>query len=262
MRPYYEDEWVTVHHGDYRKVLPELDGVDVVICDPPYSESVHTNVRSSKMRANDRGGRYGADTRRQVDLGFEYLAAQDRDFLAQQFARLSARWVLVFSDVESDHLWRTDLTEHGLDYVRTGAWIKTGSTPQFSGDRPATGFEAIAIAHPKGRKRWNGGGQHAVWNVPIVLNRSGKDPRWHTTQKPVPLMTALVELFSDEGEVVLDATAGSGTTGVAAKRLGRRSVLIEQSEAHCEAIVKRIQAEAPLDLRLPVDTPLELEGIA
>ena len=251
MSLYYSDDLVTLYHGTYEDVLPSLDSVDVVICDPPYSEHTHKNIRSAKMLANDRGGRYGADTRRNVDLGFESLSEDDRALLAFHFARLSRRWILVFSDVESDHLWRDSLTENGLDYVRTGAWIKTGSTPQFSGDRPATGFEAITIAHPSGRKRWNGGGQHAVWNVPIVLNRSGREPRWHTTQKPLALMSALVELFSDPGEVILDATAGSGTTGVAAKQLGRRSILIERDEKHCESIVTRMQAAVPLDLYTP-----------
>lgn len=151
---------VTVHHGKYQDVLPTLEAVDVVICDPPYSEHIHGNARSRRMQsANDRGGRYGADLRRNVDLGFDHLTADDRDFLAREFARLARRWVLVFSDVESAPLWRESLTGAGLDYVRTGAWIKRGSTPQFSGDRPATGFEAITIAHPKGRKKWNGGGE-------------------------------------------------------------------------------------------------------
>lgn len=248
MKPYYEDESATVYLGDYRDVLPELEGVDAVICDPPYSEHTHGNIRSAKMMANDRGGKYGSDTRRNVELGFDSLNAVDRAFLATQFSRLSRRWVLVFSDVESDHLWRDDMIEAGLDYVRTGAWIKTGSTPQFSGDRPATGFEAITIAHPKGRKRWNGGGSHAVWNVPIVLNRSGSDPRWHTTQKPLPLMSELVRLFTDAGETILDATAGSGTTGVAAKRFWRKSILIERQEGHCESIALRLQSEQPLPL--------------
>lgn len=151
--------------------------------------------------------------------------------------------MLVFSDVESDHLWRADLEAAGLDYVRTGAWIKVGSTPQFSGDRPATGFEAVTIAHPKGRKRWNGGGHHAVWSHPIVLNRSGNDPRWHTTQKPLSLMDELVSLFSEPGETVLDAFGGSGTTAVSAARLGRRCIVIEQQEKHCESIVKRLSQQ-------------------
>lgn len=250
MKPYYQDEWVTLYHGACEDILPALEPVGCIITDPPYSEHTHKSVRSAKMLANDRGGRYGADTRRNVDLGFEYLTPELRALCAEQFARLAARWVLVFSDVESDHLWRDDLVTAGLDYVRTGAWVKVGSTPQFSGDRPATAFEAITIAHPTGKKRWNGGGKHALWSVPIVLNRSGNDPRWHTTQKPLPLMEQLIDQFTEIGETVLDAFAGSGTTAIAAMRHARKSVLIEQQEEHCESIVKRISLETP---RLDMD---------
>ena len=56
-------------------------------------------------------------------------------------------------------------------------------------------------------------------------------------------MTALVDLFSDPGETVLDATAGSGTTGVAAKRLGRKAILIERDEKHCESAATRLEGE-------------------
>jgi len=246
MSLYYEDDYVRVHHGRYQDVLPTLDPVGHIICDPPYSAHVHGAARSSRMvSSNDRGGRYGADTRRNVDLGFEHLSAEDRAFLAGEFARIAQRWVLVFSDTESAHLWKEDMEAVGLDYVRTGAWIKRGSTPQFSGDRPATGFEAVTIAHHPGRKRWNGGGRHAVWEHSIVLNRSGKDPRWHTTQKPLPLMAELIEQFTDPGETILDPTAGSGTTAVAAKQAGRFAIVVEQSEAYCESIVTRMQRTPP-----------------
>lgn len=239
MKPYYEDPLVTLYHGKCEDVLPTLEQVDHVITDPPYSEHVHGNARSSRMQS-DRGGRYGADTRRNVDLGFDALTPELREFCAEQFARLARRWVLVFSDIESDHLWRSNLTASGLDYVRTGVWHKVGSTPQFSGDRPATAVEAITIAHPKGRKRWNGGGSHAIWSVPIVLDRGGDEKRVHSTQKPESLMRALVEQFTDEGDTILDAFAGSGTTGMAAKYLGRRAVLIEENEARAEVCAKRL----------------------
>jgi len=239
--PYYQDEHVTLWHGDCLDVLPGLEPVHHVITDPPYSAHMHGAARSSRMQpANDRGGRYGADTRRVVDLGFEHLTPELRTACAEQFARLASRWVLVFSDVESGHLWRDDLATAGLDYVRTGAWIKLGSTPQFSGDRPATGFEAITICHPKGRKKWNGGGKHAVWTHPIALDRGRNGARLHTTQKPHELMQELVGLFADEGETILDPFAGSGTTLAAARMLGRKSIGVEQSEAYCEVIAKRL----------------------
>lgn len=248
MTPYYEDDLVTLYLGDCRDVLPELEPVQHVLTDPPYSRHVHGAARSSRMQSsNDRGGKYGSDTRRNVELGFDHLTADLREFCSQQFARLAERWVLVFSDVESSHLWRDDLEGRGLDYVRTGAWVKVGSTPQFSGDRPAVGFEAVTICHPKGRKKWNGGGKHGLWSVPIVLDRgrSGSE-RLHTTQKPLALMNALVDQFTDPGDVILDPFAGSGTTALAAADAGRRCVLVEQQEKYAEVIAKRLSTRQPV----------------
>ena len=248
--PYYQDEWVSLYHGDLLDVLPTLTGVQHVITDPPYSEHVHGSARRRNITYRDRGARYGADTRRKVDLGFGHLTPELRTECSRQFARLASRWVLAFSDTESAHLWREDLEGAGLDYVRTGAWIKVGSTPQFSGDRPATGFEAITICHQPGRKRWNGGGKHAVWQVPIVLDRAGDGARLHTTQKPIQLMDSLVWLFTDPGETILDPFAGSGSTLVAAKSLGRRAIGVELEERYCEVTAKRLLQDA-LDFREP-----------
>lgn len=235
--PYYTDSQVTLYHGDCRGVLPALEPVEHVITDPPYSERTHKNVRSSKVK--DGHPKERGNWKRNVDLGFEHLSPDLRGFCSAQFARLARRWVLVFSDIESDHLWRSELTNFGLDYVRTGVWHKLGCTPQFSGDRPATAVEAITICHPKGRKRWNGGGGHAFWAVPIVINAN--EGRMHTTQKPESLMRALVDQFTNEGETILDPFAGSGTTLVAASYLGRKAIGIERDEAYCEVIAKRLQ---------------------
>lgn len=242
MKPYYEDEHVTLYCGKAEDVLPVVDRVQHVITDPPYSAHVHGAARSSRMRsANDRGGRYGADVRRNVDLGFTHLTPELRAFAAEQFARIAERWVLVFSDVESCHLWRDDLALAGLDYVRTLAWRKVGSTPQFSGDRPAVAFETITAAHPRGRKSWNSGGKHGFYEHAIVLDRGAQKVRVHSTQKPESLMAYLIGDFTTEGDIILDAFAGSCTTGVVAKRAGRKAILIEEQEMHCESGALRLQ---------------------
>lgn len=249
MKPYYQDAAVTLYHGDCLEVLPQLGPVDHVITDPPYSEYVHAKSRQGcrPLTGSLSGGSFAAPANfsRAKEFGFDALDELARSVCAGEFARIVRRWVLAFSDVESSALWRRDLTVRGLDYCRTGAWVKIGATPQFTGDRPATGFEAITICHPEGRKRWNGGGSHAVWSHPIVLNRSGDDPRLHTTQKPQSLMVELVKLFTDEGETILDAFAGSGTTGVAAKLNGRKAILIERDEKYCEVTAKRLQHTEP-----------------
>lgn len=53
--------------------------------------------------------------------------------------------------------------------------------------------------------------------------RDNSTPKVHPTQKPVPLLERLIELFTDKGDVVIDPTAGSGTTLLAAANMGRRA---------------------------------------
>ena len=69
----------------------------------------------------------------------------------------------------------------------------------------------------------------------------------HPTQKPVALMEYLIKTYTNEGGTVLDFTAGSGTTGVAAANTGRNAILIERELEYCEIAKKRIEgAEALL----------------
>lgn len=229
--------WALVE-GDNREVLPTLEDRSVahVITDPPYSEWTHSNVRRGSGDLPD-------GYQRAKDLGFAALADSEREALAKQFARVGSRWVLAFTDNESAASWMRANMAAGLDHVRIGVWLKEGSTPQFSGDRPANGAEAVVISHRKGRKRWNGGGGHAVWSHPIVR---GIDPERteHTTQKPLSLMIELVELFTDPDEVVLDPFAGSGTTGVACLRLGRRFIGMEREPKYAALARERLEAES------------------
>lgn len=217
-----------VNHGDCLcpttglATLPDLS-VDICLTDPPYTEYVHKKQR----RGLDEDV---------TSLSFVALTEEQRDAAAREFARLAKRWVLVFCAVEDASRWREALEKHGLEYIRTGAWIKPDGMPQFTGDRPAAGFESIVIAHQPGKKRWNGGGRHAVWTFPKGEGILAS----HETQKPLALMESLVRDFSDPGEVVLDPFSGSGSTGVACRKLGRRFIGWELVEKHVAASRKRV----------------------
>lgn len=225
MEPFYRESGITIYHARCEEVLPSLDRVDVVITDPPYSEHVHANHMSGKSS----NGNYGESK----ELGFEALSPELRAYCAREFARLAARWVLVFSEIEGCHLWRDDLVFRGLEYIRTGAWVKIAPMPQFSGDRPSAGFEPITICHPKGRKRWNSGGSPAVWRHQIVKGGVG--------ESEPSLMLDLVGDFSDEGEIILDAFMGSGSTLRAAKRLNRNAIGIDDKEENCEKAANSVR---------------------
>lgn len=227
------------------------DSVDVVITDPPYDEHTHKSGRrgSSSLHAGYREAQTSARAAisRTRSLGFDAMNTTQMDAAAVQFARVARRWSLVFCTVEmvgdsaadGGHGWRAAGERAGLEYVRTAVWHKLNAAPQFTGDRPSQAVEAIVCFHRPGRKRWNGGGKHGYYAHPIVLNRGGSSERLHTTQKPLSLMCELVEDFAEPGELVLDAYAGSGTTLLAAKQLGRRSTGFELAAcAKCSAFAE------------------------
>lgn len=237
----------TVVEGDCRDVLAMLPGksVDHVITDPPYEIEAHTKQRRSLKDATQKRGATNTGEVRRVDstLDFPAITPEQRLAASIQFARVSRRWVVVFCQIEAIAAWRVNLETAGLDWIRGGIWRKPDGMPQFTGDRPGQGFESIAIAHPRGRKRWNGGGRHAVWTVPLEHSRGGGGKSEHPTMKPIALMTGLVADFTDPGEIVCDPFTGSGTTGVAALRLGRRFIGIEQSAEYAEIARTRLAAD-------------------
>jgi len=71
----------------------------------------------------------------------------------------------------------------------------------------------------------------------ITAEREG---RFHPTQKPVALFEYLIKTYTNEGDLVLDNAAGSGTTGVACKNLNRNYILIEKEPEYVEIINKRL----------------------
>ena len=75
----------------------------------------------------------------------------------------------------------------------------------------------------------------------IGNNQFKKEKIFHPTQKPVALFEYLIKTYTNEGDLVLDNCAGSGTTGVACKNLGRNYILIEKEEKYCEIARNRIK---------------------
>lgn len=237
--------WCVVH-GDCRDLmlrrLPAKRVFDVCIADPPYSAWVHS--RSIRRTYLPDVADQPCRKTRAHDFGFEHLTEVMQREMAIGLAGLVKRWTLVFSDTESAHSWKDALTDNKLDFVRYGFWVKDRAMPQISGDRPGSRVEQITIVHPRGKKRWNGGGLGNVWQHPVVVNCNGhRSDRIHTAQKPESLLLELVELFSDRGEVVFDPTSGSATTGVACLKLGRRFIGCELNAEWAELSRERLRAE-------------------
>lgn len=242
-------KWCVIGPADCLDVLPSIPArsIDHCITDPPYSAKQHASVRSAKRNELPDTAKFECRTRRVVDLGFEHLRPDVRRTVSRECARVIKRWSMFFADVESCWLWRLSLETAGLEYARTLLWLRIGGAPQFTGDKPAAGFETMTLVHSKerkGHKVWNGGGQVGIYEYPIVANRLGqRGSRVHETQKPLGLMMELVNDFTDPGDVVCDPFCGSATTGVACLRTGRRFIGIEKRADHAETSRERLAAE-------------------
>ena len=225
-----------LHLGDCLDVLPTLERVDHVITDPPYTQRTSQNARTAPDGSN--GASLG-DCRAYISFdGVDGLEAR----LADAFADSCSRWVVVFCALEQIGAYAAAF---GDAWVRGSAWLRTNSAPQFTGDRPGQAHEGIAIAHRRGRKRWNRGGHS--WSPTGPTINAIQDPQrgtlGHPTPKPEWLMLDAVDAFTDPGETILDPFAGSGTTGVAAIRLGRRFIGIEKDPKYFELACERLRAE-------------------
>lgn len=243
--PFYQDDAVTIYCGDAFDIVPRL-GVewDHVITDPPYDDATHKGALSTKNNGTQNHS---------VIVDF---ASWDQWRLLD-FMRLVVpkRWVI--ATMAFDHAFALKQnTPEELEWIRFGVWVKPNHAPQLSGDRPAHGWEAVAILHSyygEGRrKRWNGGGHAATWVLPGVQRAD------YPTQKPVPLISSFVSRFTDPGDLILDPCCGSGTVGRVAKDLGRRAILIDVSEKACRIAADRMAQESLF--RAGVKKPKQIAG--
>ncbi len=229
MNPYYQQNGITIYHGDCREILPTLPKVDLVLTDPPFSKYTHSNAKSNRNKGHGNKA-----------IDFEAIDFEAIDFEAIDSLLRTVNcdgWFVSFMD------WRhiaeiARACPEPWEFVRFGVWVKTNPMPQISADRPANGWDGICYLFPLGKKKqWNGGGHHGNWVGPLVSDGN------HPTGKPLALVSTLVERHSISGNTILDPFMGSGTTLRAAKDLGRQAIGIELEEKYCEIAAKRLQQE-------------------
>jgi hypothetical protein len=209
--PYYQDDRVTLRLGDCREVTEWL-AADVLVTDPPYGIGY----------AQDRGGLAGGKIPR-VDA-----IAGDGDTATRDAALTSwgCRPAIVFSSYRCQPFG----SPHPMPLIfDKGDVVGMGdlSWPW----RPSYEF---AWVYGSG---WVGPRGGAVLRHRVLPgNFTARD---HPTQKPVALMEDLIQ-HTPPGSVIADPFAGSGSTLVAARNLGRKAVGVELEERYCEVIARRL----------------------
>lgn len=251
--PYYQDDHVTIYHGEALATLSSLEAgsCDVLMTDPPYSSGgMFRSDRAVDPASKYRGWSQGADGKSRkptADYGtFGGDSRDQRSFAgwvgAWSFAAMQATKVggsaFVFSD------WRQLPT--ATDAVQFGGWTWRGVVVWDKGvGRPMAGrfrnhleFVVWATNGPQ-----NGPSDEypsTLISVPTV----SPGEREHITQKPVDLLKQLLRVVPGDGPLtVLDPFMGSGSTLVAAKYGGHKAIGIELEERYCEIAAKRCAQE-------------------
>ena len=207
MSLYYQDELVTLWHGDCLEETHWLEG-DVMITDPPYGVAYVSNW-----------SKYGSTKPIQGDKDPE---------IRDKTLELWDGPALVFG---SWKIYRPKNTRQLL------VWDKGKSPGMGDLSLPwGPGHEEIYVIG----SGWVGTRRSNVYRVPAISAVSHDRPN-HPTPKPVGLMEQLMA-YAPEG-VIADPFAGSGSTLVAASNLGRTAIGCELEESYCEIIAKRLAAK-------------------
>lgn len=209
MEPYYEHAGVTIYHGDCREIAVSLGQEDVVLSDPPYGiqhSSGHGASWQNTHIANDHN----------TDM---------RDWLVKETTGLS---MAVFGT------WKVCPPLNARSCL---VWDKG----------PASGMGDLSMPWKPSwdliwifGDRWMGRRDEGVLRGHIIVSWETKG-RFHPHQKPVSLLQAILK--KAPAGMVFDPFMGSGSTLIAAKHLGRKSIGIEIEEKYCEIAAKRLGQE-------------------
>ena len=240
-------------HGDCLVDLHHIasNSVDLIICDLPYNT---TNCVWDSMI--DMG-----------DLWTHYKSIRKPNTAILLFSQVPFNIVLGASNLEElryEWIWeKTTATGHlNANRMPMKAHenilvfydrLPTYNPQKTTGHKPVNSYTKHSDdgeIYGKTQAGISGGGSTERFPRDILTFSTDKQKSaLHPTQKPVKLIEYLINTYSNEGDIVLDNTMGSGTTGVAAANTGRRFIGMEQDDEYFKISEERIQsAYAKADL--------------
>lgn len=239
-------------HGDAIEKLSLIPSksVDLISADPPYYLSNGGTTCKSGKRASVNKGKWDAslETAAVYNFNLEWLRECQRVLKPTGTIFVSGTQHVIFSLGYA-------LQRIGFHLLNTIAWCKPNASPNLACRTFAHASELVIWAAPEKHvpmlhtfnyqemKAANGGKQmRDTWIIPTVPARE-KTHGKHPTQKPLALLERIIWAASKPGDVVLDPFCGSGTTGVAALKHGRRFIGIDQSKKYLALTQRRLHAE-------------------
>lgn len=244
MKPYFKDDVVTLFHGDCLEVMEHIFHVDAVIADPPYGTTsckwdavipFEPMWDGLKVVVSDSGAIVLCASQPFTSalvmsnpkmFRHEWIWIKNRGSNFANTVREPMKEhesVLVFA--------RSKWTYNKQMQERTGGGIDRANYPVKFNNQKRDGTREF-----EGREHH----EQSALRVPSSWQKFNTEVGLHPTQKPLGLMRYLVRTYTNEGDIVLDFTCGSGTTLLAAAIEGRKAIGIEKEEKYCEVAKARL----------------------
>ena len=221
--------------GRWESALADVERVDALIVDAPYSERTHeshsprTGVPTS-YKADARWAQRGG-SRSTIDYAY-WDAAVVSEFVGHWSSRVSG-WFVSITDHVLWPAWEAALCAAGRYVFAPLPFTETGSRVRLAGDGPSNWTCWVVVARPKSRRFQRWGTLPGAYIAP-------NERKSVTGGKPLGLMRAIVRDYSRPGDLIVDPCAGGGTTLLAAAMEGRRAIGAEMDQKHFAIASKRI----------------------
>ncbi len=232
-------------NGDCMEKLKEIpDGsIDLILCDPPYNLAKYST------------GNMKFDWRSEINndvAKWDLKELAPSDFL-DEFKRVLSPTgnIFIFTSYNLIGKWH-ETFDSEFDTFQFMVWHKTNPIPNIRKSSFLNSCELIVCMWNKGHT-WNFTKQNEMHNFfesPICMgNERLKSPK-HPTQKPLKVLEHIINIASNENDLVLDMFMGVASTGVAARLLNRRFIGIEIDDEYYAASEKRMrETEESLPLK-------------
>ena len=232
-------------NGDCMEKLKEVpDGsIDLILCDPPYNLAKYST------------GNMKFDWRSEINndvAKWDLKELAPSDFL-DEFKRVLSPTgnIFIFTSYNLIGKWH-EAFDSEFDTFQFMVWHKTNPVPNIRKSSFLNSCELIVCMWNKGHT-WNFTKQNEMHNFiesPICMgNERLKSPK-HPTQKPLKVLEHIINIASNENDLVLDMFMGVASTGVAARLLNRRFIGIEIDDEYYAASEKRMrETEESLPLK-------------
>lgn len=227
-------------NGDCLVEISKLlnNSVDLILIDPPYLISRETGFKNySDNATKDMKNKYNIS----MDFGDWDKIELNWDILFKEYYRILKKGgtILIFYDIWKSSEIKEYAEKYKFKQPRVCMWTKNNPVPINSKRNYLSNANEYFFTFVKGGKpTFNSKYDSGLYRYPIC---HGKERFDHPTQKPLELIKELVIKHSNEGDLVLDSFAGTGTTGHACKLLNRDYILIENNVDYINIIEDRLK---------------------